>query len=471
MRRLVGLCCAASLVSGCAELNSIYRKGALSPATGGVVTIDAKQRNLLFVPETDAGKVTKWRMCAEAAPDVFSALSSSLGAEAALGGTSKQARLAVAMAESAATIERTQTVNLLRESLYRTCERYLSGGLDSTQFIIQAARDQKSMVAVLAVEQLTGAIKAQSTIISGPATSASVVNAVQAAELIKLYTEDWKKLKTDAEVADAAFKAADAKGQCKDKETRPDDVDEGAWADCLAKKAENKAKDGLAADAKQRLDKIIDLGGGFGSKESASTSTGTSSAGTPVSGRPGDAALMAVAEAVSQITLQTGIDESLMFCVSYLSTTPVIKTVVTTFPATPTQAQTTSTTTSQRDDDLKSQCLQILQYRALRDEELRAQQLLSGISPIRLMKIKLSASKADQFFSDLLSKVGRSSVAALPNIQTIEDAGGTKLGLAAKCTDVQACLVEIDDNKIALVLAFRDHEVAMIAALNSLKTS
>ena len=84
--------------------------------------------------------------------------------------------LAAAIAQSGATIERTQTVNLLRESLYRTCERYLSGAISKPTLIVQAARDQRAMVTVLAIEQLTRAIRPAATIISAGPTSATVPN-------------------------------------------------------------------------------------------------------------------------------------------------------------------------------------------------------------------------------------------------------------------------------------------------------
>jgi hypothetical protein len=67
------------------------------------------------------------------------------------------------MSENASSIERSQTVNILRESMYRTCERYLSGAISKEEFIVQAARDQRTMVQVLAIEQLTGAARAQAT--------------------------------------------------------------------------------------------------------------------------------------------------------------------------------------------------------------------------------------------------------------------------------------------------------------------
>lgn len=66
-----------------------------------------------------------------------------------------QARAEVAIAEAASTTERIQTINLLRESMYRTCERYLSGAINHESFVVQAGRDWRAMLAILAIEQLT----------------------------------------------------------------------------------------------------------------------------------------------------------------------------------------------------------------------------------------------------------------------------------------------------------------------------
>ncbi len=195
------------LFGGCAELNSIYRSQALPKQEPHVVSIDAKQRVLLtnpvktpkisktekgtstlrnnndgqqqqssFETKTETAETTITRFCAEPPPDVFTALASSLGAEASLSRSATPeiaAKLAVTMSENAATIERTQTVNILREAMYRNCERYLSGAITEEEFIVQAARDQQLIVQVLAIEQITGVARAQSSALTTIAKAAA----------------------------------------------------------------------------------------------------------------------------------------------------------------------------------------------------------------------------------------------------------------------------------------------------------
>ncbi|MEM6819895.1 MAG: hypothetical protein AAF578_14015 [Pseudomonadota bacterium] len=173
MRRLIVLCAVSSslLISGCsAKWNSIYRQNELPANVAVIATMDAKQRSVISNPsaiKTASDEEFRLRICAEPPPDIFSALAASLAAEASLseGGTplSKDvaARLSSTISENGSTIERSQTVNILRESMYRTCERFMNGAIGQTEFIVQSARDQRHMIATLAVEQLTGVQRAQ----------------------------------------------------------------------------------------------------------------------------------------------------------------------------------------------------------------------------------------------------------------------------------------------------------------------
>ncbi|MCY7340055.1 MAG: hypothetical protein LH465_08940 [Sphingomonas bacterium] len=166
----------ATSVGGCANQNSIFRQNIAVGGAPVVFTTDAKQRHLIVVPGRHAGD--DWKVCAEAAPDVFSALSTSAATDFGIGKsgarTDAQAKAALAIAEAAGTIERTQTINLLRESMYRTCERYMSGAIAKQAFVVQAGRDWRAMIAILAIEQLTRVARPPSTLIASGSTSANV---------------------------------------------------------------------------------------------------------------------------------------------------------------------------------------------------------------------------------------------------------------------------------------------------------
>lgn len=320
-------------LAGCAELNSIKRQSSLPPlgkdataVEGQVITVDAKQRHLIAVPEievVDGAKVqTTWRMCAEAAPDVFSALASSGNFSIDISST-QAAKGGLSMAETVATIERMQTINMIRESFYRTCERYASGALTKESFIIQAARDQRSMVAILAIEQLTRAARPNPTIISGPATNAAIRDSETAVQMAEEFRKAADKAKAELAAAQSDFATKNDSGKCKDNETPPtgegDDAEEAraSHSACMIAKANVGVKEAENKVAQERLDAALKIVGEAATAISASTSAGVNSPGGGE--RTDPATMIAVANAVQTIALSPGINEPLMFCLAYLS--------------------------------------------------------------------------------------------------------------------------------------------------------
>ena len=275
-----------------------------------MITVDAKQRHTLIMPEVDSGTAgTKWRVCAEAAPDVFSALASSFSAQ----GNKSGGQLSIANAETAATIERTQTINMLRESFYRTCERYASGAITRTQFVIQAARDQSSMVAVLAIEQLTGALRPKSTLISGPGTSSSVLSSAEATRLVRDLQQNLIAAQKKRDEADQAVRAAAA-----DVCSSVPEKSNPAVCESLKKSAATAQKDADTAESSAKQG--MDLAKNLADAAISSTSTGTNIQGGGVGNSDITGTnLTKVADTVARIQAQSAIDEPLMFCIGYLS--------------------------------------------------------------------------------------------------------------------------------------------------------
>lgn len=337
--------------------------------TPRVITVDAKQRDVFVAPPpADLAGKSSWRICAEAAPDVFSALSASASLEADI--TSRSGKAAAAIAESAGTIERTQTVNLLRESMYRTCERFLSGALTPQQFIVQAARDQRSMVAVLAIEQLTRAARPAATILAAGGTSASVASD-KAATLIQQFSTEKSDAGAALKAAAAKYQAALATGKCDSVTTAPAAGATGPslaeWTACTTAKTDQAARQADSDAATARLDKVIDatLSGGT---TNAATTAGTNQPGGGTA--PSSADLAIVADKVREIAMAPGIDEPLMFCIAYLSDA------------------------HERDDAVKTSCIETLQLRALADEKLRgAVDLRVGGDPFTIIQHRLTATE------------------------------------------------------------------------------
>ncbi|NLR74459.1 hypothetical protein [Leeia aquatica] len=172
------------LLAGCgANHNAIHHEftipanntnsNSTNSVPGKAIFVDAKQRAILAIPYGGA-----IRVCAEQAPDVFSVLSASLAADLDAGIPEQKLKAAIKMAssESGATIRRSQTVNLLSLSMLNTCLRYASGAIREDELRLQAARDQRMLVSVLAIEQLTSLGDSQPVVILNTQSQASGSN-------------------------------------------------------------------------------------------------------------------------------------------------------------------------------------------------------------------------------------------------------------------------------------------------------
>ena len=163
---LLVLATLASL-EGCGNLNSVYRNFNVDDGTGAMV--DIKQRAVIASRQVSGAgptAISRTIVCSEPSPDALSAYAAELAAEANIPGE-VTARLAAASQESASFIGlRTQSIQLLRDSLYRLCEGYMSGALKSADYDILMRRYQKYMVALLGIEQLTGTIRAPAVTIN-----------------------------------------------------------------------------------------------------------------------------------------------------------------------------------------------------------------------------------------------------------------------------------------------------------------
>jgi hypothetical protein len=368
MRVFIGMPVVAGLLlSGCAELNSIYRARPIKPdSLAHVVTVDAKQRHLLLNPEMtapvagDAGSPVRWRMCAEAAPDVFSAYATSASAKGGVKERDVSAELGISSVETAATIERTQTINMLRESMYRTCERYLSGAIGRTTFITQAARDQRSMIAFLAIEQLTRTARPPATIISGPSTGASIKDGEAAAKLVEEFRKEALASAATLAKTRADLDAAAAKNDCKanDKPVVKDDASDedkakasADFSECMRLKTLEATQAAADKLAQERLDQALKLAAETVTSINAATQAGTVKDGAGGGGvDPQTAAVLSAA--VVRIATNASIDESLMFCIGYLADLK-----------------------EGRDNTIVDNCGKILLARSQNDEVLRAQLL------------------------------------------------------------------------------------------------
>lgn len=254
---------AVFMVCGC---TSIYRTGLMPGQTGSVATVteDAKQRNVFMAQEQGIVEngAPGIRLCAEASPDALSAISSSFSGELhdALGSTNPElsAKAALAISEVAASIPRTQTINALRESMYRTCERYLNNAISKDEFIIQAAREQRILVSILAIEQLTQPSRPPVIMLNAGSPTAGAGDAPDYLKAVSDASDAVVDANTDNKTKQAAYDKAGDPKKCDDLLKTADaakvpEADKTAWKAC-DDAAKNLAKSNDAvAKAKAKL--------------------------------------------------------------------------------------------------------------------------------------------------------------------------------------------------------------------------
>jgi hypothetical protein len=207
------ICCA---VSGCgAHFNSIYRSDEVGQRDM-VMTTDAQQRMILRA--TRVGTNGEIITCVEPHPDAFTVNAASAagnftapnGLGAALSGASSQSGASLAL--------RTQTNTILREAGYRICEGYINGAVSKLDYAQLLRRNQVIVTAVLAIEQLTGAVVGPAAAIGASSSTEVDKEAVQAAnaELAKQETaEGAQKGVVDAKKAAVDQQKAEATKQAK----------------------------------------------------------------------------------------------------------------------------------------------------------------------------------------------------------------------------------------------------------------
>lgn len=150
-------------------------------AGGTSHTMDASQR-LLLVTSKGGPDGRQRVVCAEPSPDSLTSIAASAAIHGSNtvpitgGGTAKtDFGAGVAYGESAAYVGmRTQTVQLLRDGLYRACEAYMNGALDEAQYNILLVNMSQLMVALTAIDGLTGRPAAPPMVLSAPEATVSV---------------------------------------------------------------------------------------------------------------------------------------------------------------------------------------------------------------------------------------------------------------------------------------------------------
>ena len=233
----IGIAAMVFLASGCAHLNSIHRTTDISD-DGRVISVDSKQRFLVSrYTKATSGQEALRKFCVEPSPDVFSAFAAYLSGSART--KAFEATLNAAFSENAATIGiRTQAIQLLRDGMYRICEGGMNGTVTVDQFVDLHRRYQRIMVTLVAIEQLTGAVRPPSVAIRTDALAG------RPARLNELQTELEKARKNVSDLKATVVELSESEF------SRPKEGDEGKTekVECGAAKLEDLAGVAECAD-------------------------------------------------------------------------------------------------------------------------------------------------------------------------------------------------------------------------------
>jgi len=162
---LIGVLCISS--SGCAYFTHFKDRAAFDESS---YSLDAKQRVVFSFARADEPGRTSRYVCAEPSPDALSAIAASGALEAQVagqGGGTASASLNEAVASIGL---RTQTIQLLRDGLYRACEAYLNGAINEFGYALLLNKYDETMMSLVAIDGLTGTRSAAQVAIGGETT-------------------------------------------------------------------------------------------------------------------------------------------------------------------------------------------------------------------------------------------------------------------------------------------------------------
>lgn len=276
------LVCLTVLVGCTTAQNSIFRQYDLD--SGKSLTTDATQRVIINTkthPSSRPGRVNPERIvCAEPSPDVASIVANSFGFGLNILGQGNAAVSSGQASALAQLAERTVTVQLLRDQMYRACEAYANGAISGTEYSLLMSRNNDAMVTLMLGESASRIVGRQLAAIggaSGTEASAEMQNIIKMAQDAVEAQQDASEASEDATEAEAEEDSANEEVQNKTTEDSAAAVEnaeenaEEASEDASEKKDEAEQKQ---EEADEKLEELLEavsestagfsgVGGGF----------------------------------------------------------------------------------------------------------------------------------------------------------------------------------------------------------------
>ena len=295
-----------------AEWNSINRS--FDPTKGDSRLIDAKQRAIISVRRELLDKegkpinterkepVTVLSVCAEPSPDALQATATALAGTEGGEALESYLNLSFSNSETAASIGlRTQAIQLLRDAYFRLCEAYLNDGLDAIAYDVLQRRFQNQIVALLAVEQLTGTVTAAQATLNTSASGNAGAQAGLIAQILKAsedglvelqeekdeisqelakLSEDRKRLNSDAVAAKTAHSENQDQSKAESLKNALDAANDDVARNDLQQMSAKRQIDALDAQIMRAKEHIASLNSAFSEAIKAPITTRATAVGT-----------------------------------------------------------------------------------------------------------------------------------------------------------------------------------------------
>ena len=248
-----GLIAAFISLTGCTTAQqSIFRSFDLDD--GRSIATDASQRiviNTKTHPTSRPGRVNPERIvCAEPSPDVASIVANTFGIGLNVLGKGNAALAGGQGTALAQLAERTITVQLLRDQMYRACEAYANGAISGTEYSLLMSRNNDAMVTLMLGETASRTVGRQLAALSAEASSDASATMPNIAEMVK----DLAEKKTETDQAEKELDAAKTEQDAANDDVQ--DTDQNS-SDAATDNAEDAAND-AAADVDDKEDKAGD---------------------------------------------------------------------------------------------------------------------------------------------------------------------------------------------------------------------
>lgn len=229
--------------------------------------------------------------CAEPSPDAMNALASSLGLNLQ---AEDKLKLGMSVAQNISSTNiglRTAAIQALRDITYRNCEAYANGAISGVGLETLQRRFQSTMVSILAIEQLTGAVTPPTVALTGKAEAMDTANYATLASLVEKKEGEVTTLTTARDNAKTKYDTEKAKENNQD----ATDTAEGEL---------KQAQDALDT-AKTELESLKTAMTNLIPSSQATSQTMAANIGNGGGSRVSDATMEKLAATVQQITKDT----------------------------------------------------------------------------------------------------------------------------------------------------------------------